>query len=184
MTSLLEFTLTNNLMQVVNFNTWSRVIKGMKKESCLDHVYVNNLASVINVSPCQPCFGDHTLVLIELCLKLPNEKIQITRRDWSSYCPKNYNNMLLDRIVSSNISWQSLTVNEHWNTLENLIISVIDKVAPLKSFDANSAGKNLTLPIHVKSKINKRNRLLKSRNVVQNMPIIKTLNKDIKANYI
>ena len=75
-------------------------------------------------------------------------------------------------------------MNEHWNTLENLIISVIDKVAPLKSFDANSAGKNLTLPIHVKSKINKRNRLLKSRNVVQNMPIIKTLNKDIKANYI
>ena len=39
MTSLLDFTLSNNLMQVVNFNTWSRIIKGIKKESCLDHVY-------------------------------------------------------------------------------------------------------------------------------------------------
>ena len=33
---LSNFVFENNLFQVVNFNTWSRVIYGIKKESCLD----------------------------------------------------------------------------------------------------------------------------------------------------
>ena len=46
--SLTDLALTQNLTQIVTFNTWSRTIKGIKKESLLDHVYVNNFASVNN----------------------------------------------------------------------------------------------------------------------------------------
>ena len=50
MTSLSNFVSDNNLYQLVSFNTWSRIIKGIKKESMLDHVYVNNFASVANLN--------------------------------------------------------------------------------------------------------------------------------------
>ena len=71
MTSLSNFVSDSNLYQLVSFNTWSRIIKGIKKESMLDHVYVNNVAQVSNVDFCSPVFGDHVLVLIELNLKTP-----------------------------------------------------------------------------------------------------------------
>ena len=44
--SLCNFASESNLSQVVNFNTWSRIIKNVKKESLLDHVYVKNTASI------------------------------------------------------------------------------------------------------------------------------------------
>ena len=43
-----DFAISNNLSQLVDFCTWSRTINGIKKESILDHVYVNNPA-VINM---------------------------------------------------------------------------------------------------------------------------------------
>ena len=36
---LTEFSTQNNLVQLVNFKTWTRTINGIKKESTLDHVY-------------------------------------------------------------------------------------------------------------------------------------------------
>ena len=44
-----DFAMNNSLVQIVNFETWTRTIKAVKKESTLDHVYVNNLASVNSV---------------------------------------------------------------------------------------------------------------------------------------
>ena len=54
--------------QVVDFKTWSRTINGTKKESLLDHVYINNLATFCSVYFETPVFGDHVLVITELCL--------------------------------------------------------------------------------------------------------------------
>ena len=43
-----EFALNKYLTQVVNFNTWSSNINGVRKDlSALDHVYVNNSASLV-----------------------------------------------------------------------------------------------------------------------------------------
>ena len=38
---LSEFTTRHNLLQLVNFKTWSRIVNGIKKESTLDHIYTN-----------------------------------------------------------------------------------------------------------------------------------------------
>ena len=42
--TLREFAIEKNLLQVVDFNTWSRTINGIKKESLLDHVYIDCFA--------------------------------------------------------------------------------------------------------------------------------------------
>ena len=44
--NLTEFALSNKLSQLVDFCTWSRIINGVKKESLLDHVYVNDIAAI------------------------------------------------------------------------------------------------------------------------------------------
>ena len=42
--------LEKNLVQIVNFDTWSRVINGIKKSLILDHVYVNNVATISDIT--------------------------------------------------------------------------------------------------------------------------------------
>ena len=50
---LIELVSTNNLIQLVNFNTMSRTINGVRKESLL-HIYTNELANVRNVTFKEP----------------------------------------------------------------------------------------------------------------------------------
>ena len=50
-----------NIIQVVNFNMWSRTINGVKKESLLNHVYTKNISLIPDMYPHTHLFGDHTL---------------------------------------------------------------------------------------------------------------------------
>ena len=76
-----------------------------------------------------------------------------------------------------------MDVQSLWNSLENLIINVIDVLAPLKQFEINHSVKNEQVPHFVKQKINKRNRLLKLNNN-HNLPLIKSLNKEVKDYFV
>ena len=96
---LTDFTLEHNLTQLVTFNTWSRTIKGVIKESLLDHVYVNNFAAVSNVTFTVPVFGDHVLVLIDLKTRLFTTNETVIKRNWSGYSPSLMNNNLLNKIM-------------------------------------------------------------------------------------
>ena len=180
MTSLSNFVSDSNLYQLVSFNTWSRIIKGIKKESMLDHVYVNNVAQVSNVDYCSPVFGDHVLVLIELNLKQPNSDKFSLRRDWSRYQSNIFGDNVSIGMNYSGINWSVLNVSDHWNALEDIIINVIDEMAPIKSFKVNVTAKLDTVPVSIKQKMNKRKRLLKSTNYTQNTSLIRTLNNEIK----
>ena len=181
--SLSELTLNHNLTQLVSFKTWSRTIKGIKKESMLDHVYVNNFATVANINYCVPAFGDHVLVLVDLNTRVEKSDKVITKRDWSCYSSTNLNIKLQSRLLSSDVNWASLNVCEYWNTLEDVIINCVDEIAPLKSFTLNG-NKSGSLPRSVKNKINKRNRLLKSNNTTVNVPTIRNLNREIKDYFV
>ena len=61
--NLMNFALEHSLFQMINFTTWSRVINGVKKESVLDHVYVNCAAIIKNITSIEPTFGDHLLII-------------------------------------------------------------------------------------------------------------------------
>ena len=70
---LSDFAVQNNLLQIVDFDTWSRVINGIKKESLIDHIYVNDISSVLNLKSEVPTLGDHLLLILDLNLKIPLE---------------------------------------------------------------------------------------------------------------
>ena len=42
-----NFAIENQLIQIVDLSTWSRNINGVRKESLLAHVYVNNHATIV-----------------------------------------------------------------------------------------------------------------------------------------
>ena len=52
---------------------------------------------------------------------------------------------------------------EYWNVFENLLIAVVDKLAPLTEF-AGEQVKNTGCPKGIKNALNVRSRLLKSLN--------------------
>ena len=69
----------------VDFNTWTRTINGNKKESMLDHVYLDNLENFNSVYFENPVFGNHVLVVVELN-KITNSNLCVLKRNWSNYC--------------------------------------------------------------------------------------------------
>ena len=83
---LLEsFAFDHHLSQIVEFCTWSRTINGIKKESLLDHVYVNNFAAVNSVSFETPFFGDHVLIIVNLNISPIASNTVNRKRCWQSY---------------------------------------------------------------------------------------------------
>ena len=53
-----------DLIQMVDFITWSRIVNNTLKSSLLDHVYVQCQTTIKSIKEIHPPFGDHDLVLI------------------------------------------------------------------------------------------------------------------------
>ena len=51
-----------NLIQLVKFKTWSRMVSTEKRSSILDHVYIKDRTVISKLSFVNPFFGDHVLV--------------------------------------------------------------------------------------------------------------------------
>ena len=152
-----DFALENHLIQIDNFNTWSRNLNGVRKESLLDHVYVNNSATVNNVSFINPTFGDHMLVMLEINLKLEEKPNFQLSRDWRCYSESRINAKIVSSLNTSNVNYGALSVQELWNFIENVIIVCIDKIAPLISVNLNRKKLHSNIPSHIKNGMNKRN---------------------------
>ena len=54
------------LHQLVNFDTWSRVINNVRKSSTLDHIYCKDPTLIEGLTQISPIFGDHVIVLFNL----------------------------------------------------------------------------------------------------------------------
>ena len=178
-----EFTLDNNLIQLVNFETWSRIINGVRKESTLDRAYVNNYALVANVNFEMPTFGDHVLIIVELKSTFEGQEKFEQKRNWSKYSPQSITTYLKQCLDQSSVSWANLNVTDHWYALEHIIVHCVDKFAPITNVCVNENVKHQKLPIHVKQKLNKRKRLLKQDKITKStthVPEIKVLNLEIK----
>ena len=55
-----------NLIQMVEFKTWSRVVNNVLRESIIDHIYVTDPTMFIDLQSTKPCFGDHLLITIKV----------------------------------------------------------------------------------------------------------------------
>ena len=96
--------------------------KWHKKESLLDHVYVKNAATVRNVIVKSQIFGDHKLILVELILKSLNDIKSLTVRNWKCYNTITLCAMLTNELALLYNGVENLSVQEHWNVLENVVI--------------------------------------------------------------
>ena len=123
-THLTELTDRMNLLQLVDFPTWSRYINNIQKTSILDHVYVNNLSIVNHCGSITPTFGDHLLIILELTLVRPTIK-NIAHRNWRNYSKQ----ILVNALNPDMFEIDCIDVQQYWNEFENTIINVIDKWA-------------------------------------------------------
>ena len=154
-----------NLTQIVNFPTWTRTINGIKKESILDHVYVNDITKLINVTGIETEIGDHKLVTCSFHTTIPVTK-PVFKRCWKDYSRAK----LLDELSRCKFDLDIDEVQQLWNNIENVIIGIVDNIAPITEFTNNFTTK--THPdILIKPKINRKRRLLKE---------LKANNNDVK----
>ena len=73
-----------DLIQLVKFPTWSRMIGNTLKSSILDHIYVKDPTIISNINSLVPTFGDHLLITFNIPLQ--KAKIDMLyKRDWRKY---------------------------------------------------------------------------------------------------
>ena len=149
-----------NLIQLVEFPTWSRIVNNVLLESIIDHIYVKDPTLVSGIQSMKPLFGDHFLVSITIGLEKGEPDVSI-RRDWRKYSKE----VLLGEL--SLVDWASEVnnVQNMWDAFESKLVRIVDKITPLTEF-ANSKVKT-KLPNSIKQKINKGKRLFFKR---QNPP--------------
>ena len=171
-----------NLIQLVTFPTWQRIINNVKKESILDHVYTQDPTIVKSIDSYTPLIGDHKLLVFNVILK-KSKIIPVTKRNWHTYSKDKLMNLL--RGVDFNI--EADEVQAYWNKFETTLITIIDNVAPLEPF-LNNCSSSSTKPTGViKRKINLRKRLLRLTRVNPSNELrdrIKNLNVEIKNHFL
>ena len=181
-------TLAKNLMQIVDFTTWSRTVKGNLKQSLLDHVYVSNFAMVKNVDFEVPTFVDHILIKV----KLPFKKIfyQNTdkiKRAWSKYLIEQVYKDLNDcNLLAITAQCCDAVVQEHWNVLKNVILKVIDSLAPIVTCEIGFTNRKSKIPQEISCKMNTRKSIIKKYKITRSsatLDKIRFLNKEIMTHF-
>ena len=168
-----------NLVQLIDFPTWSRCVDAVMRESILDHFYVQHTRYVKNIACVKPIFGDHLCVMVSTAGRDLNTVIT-QRRDWRKY----NKDVLINTLRTVDWTIEDDTVQEYWNTFENKLIQVVDQLIPIRDFVNNSV--KLDVPRFIKSKINLRNRLLKQLKRVPTIDLktrISKLNKEVKSHF-
>ena len=130
-----------NLEQLVDFPTWSRNVNNVLKQSVLDHVYTNNFQITSNCTSVNPPFGDHVMVTFDLNIGTNTPEHSI-HRDWRFYTSQT----LILHLSKVDLHVDCNDVQQYWNILENIIINIVDKIAPLTNFSNDSASKTKPPP--------------------------------------
>ena len=117
------------------------------------------------------------MVICKLKTQLNNVSDTL-KRDWRNYSIK----LLCERLSNEDWSVDNDCVQEYWNCFENKLIRIVDDIVPLVSFK-NNCVKNVSLPPHIRNKLNRRKRLLKQQknnHTIEKKLSIQTLNSEIK----
>ena len=132
---------------------------------------------VANCFPLRAPFGDHLPVVVELNITSPEPKTTIMR-DWRKYTPLRCS----EHFAYSDFRVDCTDVQQFWNMLENKIINKVDTLIPLKEF-TNNRVPNSKSPVAIRSKINKRKRLIKKHRLNPSPALhaqLRLIDKEIK----
>ena len=84
------------------------------------------------------------------------------------------------------MDWNVSDIQCYWNKIEEIIIRIVDKLAPITKYVDNVTSKSKT-PLLIKRKLSQRKRLLRrlKQNPSEDLKIrMKNLNAEIKSHYI
>ena len=107
----------------------------------------------------------------------------ITLRNWKLYNPIIAAAKLSSKLSGINVKCENLSVQDHWNVMENVLINVIDDCAPLFTPNCKKGAKEV-VPRNVQHKMNRRKRLIRTdsrNNNSCNINEIWLLNSEIKS---
>ena len=169
-----------NLIQLIDFNTWSRMIGNIYKSSILDHIYTTDPTCITDIHSITPIFGDHVMICFNLRLD-KSVKQSSMKRDWRSYSKT----LLCEKLAVMDWTINDDSVQGYWNCFENKLIGVVDVLVPLVDFVNNNVKSTLISPL-IRNKLNKRKRFLKKQKTdptLERHLHIKTLNKEIKNHF-
>jgi hypothetical protein len=167
-------------VQHVNQPTWERVIQGNVKNSILDHIYCTDSTIVGDVLYRDTIYGDHKMVILSTTNELTERDYKIRRRNWRAYS--------VDALIQNlnQVRWETDidSTQEMWNSYEQEILTIVDKIAPLEEVGSTIKRK---VSKTLKSKLNRRSHLLKKRKhhtqQEHEKDELKTLNKYIRNYY-
>ena len=135
-TMLDEFENEMHLSQLVNFNTWRRVVSGELRTSLLDHVYENAAGLVKSITEISTSTSDHTPLLINLAMKIEHRNETRIVRDWSKYSKKR----LIELLSEKNWDIDCLEVQDFNNELEHKLMSVLESLIPFEEKKVRNAN--------------------------------------------
>ena len=148
-------------VQHVKEATWERVIQDQVKNSVLDHIYCTDNTIVDSVLYKDTIYGDHKMVILCTSNELIERDFKIRRRNWKTYS--------VDVLIQSlnQVRWGTDidSVQEMWNSYEQEILKIVDKIAPLEEVGSTIRRK---VSKTLKSKLNQRSHLLKNENITCN----------------
>ena len=167
-------------VQHVKEATWERVIQDQVKNSVLDHIYCTDNTIVDSVLYKDTIYGDHKMVILYTSNELIERDFKIRRRNWKTYS--------VDVLIQSlnQVRWGTDidSVQEMWNSYEQEILKIVDKIAPLEEVGSTIRRK---VSKTLKSKLNRRSHLLKKRKhhmqQEHEKDELKALNKYIRSYY-
>ena len=117
----------HNLVQIIDFHTWSRNINNVIKSSTIDHVYLKGPTLIKNICAITPPFGDHKLISFETSIERVSPK-EIYRRNWKKYTKT----ILLNELSKQNWQIKKDSVQSYWNDFESNLVEIVDKIVPLQ----------------------------------------------------
>ena len=127
------FTINNNMAQLVQNYTRSRVVSGKLQNSTIDHVYTNMPDNITDLSQINPASSDHSMIYFTRKTGyIKNIDQAQERRCFKFYIEELFNEELANRNWEAVLGEQD--VDKAVEKLSTNICTVLDRHAPLKKF--------------------------------------------------
>ena len=137
----------NNLMQIVTFPTWQRVVNNNLRFSTLDHIYIKDPTQITNLNSINPIIGDHHMIMFTLN-EIPNPPKETIKRNWKYYSKEK----LLQKLALTTFDTSSDDVQSLWNHFEMTLNPIIDDLVPYETFVNNQTIKSIKPNTKLKGK--------------------------------
>jgi len=116
----------HQLLQLVDFPTWSRIDRGTLKTSVLDHVYTNNNGLIDTISELSVITSDHCPILVTLSSKIQTRARKTLIRNWRDYTKEK----LVSTLTQQDWAVKCIEVEDFYDALEQKIMVVFYKLVP------------------------------------------------------